>query len=340
MAEKREPKTLQEAVVYFSDPDNCLAYMIPRTWPNGVVTCPTCGRTDPKFLANQRRWQCKSVHPKRQFSAKVGTIFEDSPIPLEKWLPAVWALVNDKNGISSWELHRMLGVTQKTAWFMLHRIRLAMSGRGFSTKSKLGGNDGGGPVEIDETFVGGKMKNMHKERQLALRKLRNEVVRPDHYVGKTVVMGMLDRDLRQVRAKVVPNVKRETLQAQILRDVKYGSKVFTDEHTGYMGLGHKYVHEVVNHVETYVNGQVHTNGIENFWSLLKRTLRGTYVAVEPFHLERYVDEQVFRYNNRGGKKKEDRITDAERFSKALTQIVGKRLTYAELTGKTDDATPF
>ena len=124
MTAESEPKTLQEAIAYFQNPDNCLAYLVPRTWPNGV-TCPACGRTDPKFLANQRRWQCKSVHPKRQFSAKVGTIFEDSPIRLEKWLPAVWAMVNDKNGISSWELHRMLGVTQKTAWFMLHRIRLA-----------------------------------------------------------------------------------------------------------------------------------------------------------------------------------------------------------------------
>src|SRR5580700_11054353 len=132
MADKApEPKTLQEAILYFSSPDNCLSYMIPLTWPNGAVTCPTCGRTDPKFLVNQRRWQCKSVHPKRQFSAKVGTIFEDSPIPLEKWLPAVWMLVNDKNGIASWELHRALGVTQKTAWFMLHRIRVALKKHGF-----------------------------------------------------------------------------------------------------------------------------------------------------------------------------------------------------------------
>jgi len=324
MADKQqEPKTLQEAITYFSDLDNCLSYLVPRIWPNGVV-CPTCGRKDAKFLENQRRWQCKSVHPKRQFSAKVGTIFEDSPIPLEKWMPAVWALVNDKNGISSWELHRMLGVTQKTAWFMLHRIRLGLADK--SDGSKIGNNEGGSGVEVDETFVGGALKNMHKDRKLAYN-IRGGAK------GKAIVMGMLDRDLREVRAKIVPNVKRDTLQGEVLSNIKYGSRVYTDEHVGYDKLHWRFVHDVVNHMECYVNGQVHTNGIENFWSLLKRTLRGTYVAVEPYHLQKYVDEQVFRFNNRGGKKKEDRITDAQRFSLALSQIVGKRLTYAELTGK-------
>jgi len=331
MADKQqEPKTLQEAITYFADLDNCLAYLVPRLWPDGV-TCPTCGRKDPVFLANQRRWQCKSVHPKRQFSAKVGTVMEDSAIPLEKWLPAIWALVNDKNGISSWELHRMLGVTQKAAWFMLHRIRVGLGAKNDGTK--IGNKEGGGGVEVDETFVGGRLQNMHKDRKLAYQ-IRGGAK------GKTVVMGMLDRDLRQVRAKIVPNVKRDTLQGEVLSNIKYGSRVFTDEHVGYDKLHWRFVHDVVNHMERYVDGQIHTNGIENFWSLLKRTLRGTYVAVEPYHLQRYVDEQVFRFNHRGGKKKEDRITDAERFSKALTQIVGKRLTYAELTGKTGDATPF
>ena len=257
--------------------------MIPRTWPNGVVTCPTCGRTDPKFLANQRRWQCKSVHPKRQFSAKVGTIFEDSPIPLEKWLPAVWAMVSCKNGISSWELHRMLGVTQKSAWFMLHRIRLAMSGKKFGGVTKLGSSDGGSGVEVDETFVGGRFKNMHKSKRVELQRIRSEQSETDLHIGKTIVMGMLDRDLRQVRATIVPNVRRDTLQNEVLRAVKYGSNVFTDERPGYNGLHSRFVHDVVNHMESYVNGKVHTNGIENFWSLMKRTLKGTYVSVEPFH---------------------------------------------------------
>ncbi len=330
MAPQHEPKTLQEAIAYFTDPNNCLAYLVPRLWPDGV-TCPKCGRKDPVFLANQRRWQCKSVHAKRQFSAKVGTVMEDSPIPLEKWLPAIWALVNDKNGISSWELHRMLGVTQKAAWFMLHRIRVGLGSKNDGTK--LGNNEGGSGVEVDETFVGGKLQNMHKDRKLAYQ-IRGGAR------GKAVVMGMLDRDLRQVRAKIVPNVKRDTLQGEVLSNIKYGSRVYTDEHVGYDKLHWRFVHDVVNHMERYVDGQIHTNGIENFWSLLKRTLRGTYVAVEPYHLQRYVDEQVFRFNNRGGKKREDRVTDAERFSKALSQIAGKRLTYAELTGKTGDATPF
>ena len=331
MAQDREPKTLQEAIAHFTDPGNCLAYLVPRIWPTGI-TCPVCGRIDPKFLENQQRWQCKSVHKKRQFSAKVGTIFEDSPIPLEKWLPAVWALVNCKNGISSWELHRMLGVTQKTAWFMLHRIRMAMGGRKFGGIKKLGNSEGGTGVEVDETFVGGSFVNMHRDR-------RERYEARGGPKGKTIVMGMLDRDLRQVRAHIVPNVTRETLQTQVLKHVKHGSQVFTDEATGYVGLNYRFVHDVVNHMESYVNGRVHTQGIENFWSLLKRTLRGTYVAVEPYHLQKYVDEQVFRFNHRGGKYQR-KISDAERFSLALTQIVGKRLTYAQLTGKSEDGTPF
>src|SRR5271157_6168155 len=335
MADKQqEPKTLQEAITYFADLDNCLAYLVPRLWPDGV-TCPTCGRKDPVFLANQRRWQCKSVHPKRQFSAKVGTVMEDSAIPLEKWLPAIWALVNDKNGISSWELHRMLGVTQKAAWFMLHRIRVGLAPKRNvfgADRSKIGNPEGGSGVEVDETFVGGALKNMHKDRKLAYN-IRGGAK------GKTIVIGMLDRDLREVRAKVVPNVKRDTLQGEVMNNVKYGSRVFTDEAVGYDLLHSRFVHDVVNHMETYVNGQVHTNGIENFWSLLKRTLRGTYVAVEPYHLERYVDEQVFRFNNRGGKR-ENKISDRDRFMLALRQIAGKRLTYAELTGKTGETTPF
>jgi len=331
MATKRhEPKSFQEAVIYFFDPDNCLAYLVPRIWPDGKPVCPSCGRTDAKFLSNQRRWQCKSVHAKRQFSAKVGTIFEDSPIALEKWLPAVWALSNNRNGISSHELARTLDVTQKTAWFMLHRIRLAMSGKQFG-HSKIGNSDGGSGVEVDETFIGGRVQNMHKSQRVRYQN------RGTH-AGKTIVMGLLDRDLRQVRAKVVPDVKRETLQTEVLKEVNHGSKVYTDDWVGYDNLHSRFVHDVVNHVETYVDGQVHTNGIENFWSLLKRGLRGTYVAVEPFHLERYVDEQVFRFNNR--KVGDRKLTDAERFEKALSQIVGKRLTYAELTGKVGETTPF
>ena len=323
-----EPKTLQEAIQYFSDPVNCLSFLVDRRYPNGV-TCPKCGSADVRFLSSRRIWECKSKHPKRQFSVKVNTIFEDSPIGLDKWLTAIWLIANAKNGISSYEIHRALGVTQKTAWFMLHRIRLALR---IGVFHKLGGGpEGSSEVEVDETFVGGKVQNMHKGRRLKLTNLRNEVNRPDHYMGKTVVMGMLDRELREVRATVIPNVRRDVLQSHILREIKLGSKVYTDQHTGYMGLPYKYAHGVVNHLEKYVIGRVHTNGIENFWSLLKRSLKGTYVAVEPFHLSRYVDEQVFRFNNRGTK--DNPMNDAERFDKAVRNIVGKRITYAELTGK-------
>jgi transposase-like protein len=318
----KDPKTLQDAIIYFADADNCLEYMAAHRWPSGVV-CPTCGRTDVTFLKTQRKWQCKSAHAKRQFTAKVGTVFEDSPLGLEKWLPAVWMVANSKNGISSYEMHRALGVTQKTAWFMLHRIRKAMAN---GSLLKMGGSDGG-PVEVDETFVGGKTKFMHRERRLRMQTAEKTY-------QKAIVMGMLDRESRQVRAHVIPNVKRETLQTAILNQIEGGTTVYTDGYQGYDNLAAKeYIHATVNHVDEYVRGQIHTQGIENFWSLLKRTLSGTYVAVEPFHLDRYVDEQVFRYNNRATK--DNPLNDADRFSALLMQLAGKRLTYAELTGKVD-----
>jgi transposase-like protein len=325
----KAPRTLQEAILHFSDADNCLEFMAMHRWPDGVVTCPTCGRKDVSFLANQKKWQCKSAHAKRQFSAKVGTIFEDSPLGLEKWLPAVWLITNSKNGVSSCEIARSLGVTQKTAWFMLHRIRFAMKANPFGHVGKIGGSDGGA-VEVDESFFGGTLENMHKGRAQKMRETRADASPEEYftrYANKTVVMGMYDRESREVRAKVVPNVKRETLQNEILKNVKYGSKVFTDSAVAYNRTGWHYIHETVNHAETYVNGEVHTNSLENFWSLMKRNLSGTYVAVEPFHLDRYLDEQIFRFNNRKNK------SDADRFSKALSQVVNRRLTYAEVTGK-------
>ncbi|WP_058187071.1 IS1595 family transposase [Terracidiphilus gabretensis] len=313
-----EPKTLQQAIIYFSNPDNCVSYMVDRRWPNGVI-CPTCGRTDAAYVPARRVWQCKTRHPKSQFSAKVGTVMEDSPIGLDKWLAAMWLVANSKNGVSSWEVHRSLGITQKTAWFLLHRIRLAM---GQDTSEPMGGE---GPFEVDETFVGPDPRKMHANKRQERYKALS--ARP-----KTPVMGMLDRDSRQVRAKVVPNVKRETLQGAILDQIQKGSTVYTDRATGYDNLAaQEYIHETVNHVEEYVRGQIHTQGIENFWALMKRGLKGTYIAVEPFHLDRYIGEQVFRYNNRATK--DNPLTDSDRFAFAVTQIVGKRLTYAELTGK-------
>ena len=322
----KAPKTLQQAILYFADADNCLNYMVASRWPDGVV-CPTCGRTEPTFLKTQKKWQCKSAHAKRQFTAKVGTIFEDSPLGLEKWLPAVWLITNAKNGISSYELARSLGVTQKTAWFMLHRIREAMKQ---DASHKFGF---GGPVESDETYIGPNPAKMHKDRKA---RMQAKDGLKGGYVGKTAVHGMLDRELRQVRAKVMPNVRRDALQDAILSNVTPFAKVYTDEFSGYDGLEKQFIHKVVNHSIEHVRGQVHTQGIENFWSLLKRGLRGTYVAVEPFHLDRYVSEQVFRFNNRATK--DNPLTDADRFSCVLMQAVGKRLTFAEVTGKVG-ATP-
>lgn len=314
-----EPKTLQQAILHFADPDNCLNFLVARRFRDGVF-CPRCSDKDVRFLAKRRIWECKAKHAKKQFSIKVNTIFEDSPISLDKWLVAVWMIANCKNGVSSYEIHRAIGVTQKSAWFMMHRIRLAFKIGSFH---KLGG----GPeneVEVDETFVGGKLRNMHKDKKVIYNK------RGGAY-GKTIVMGMLDRGRGEVRAKVIQDTKRETLQPQVEKHVKFGATVYTDEFVAYDNLRHRYLHDVINHMEKYVNGRVHTNGIENFWALLKRGIGGTYVAVEPFHLDRYVDEQVFRYNNRATS--DNPMTDADRFSLAVTNIVGKRVTYKELTGK-------
>ncbi len=319
------PKTLQAAIQFFSDYENCRKFMVAVRWLDEKVRCPRCQSEKVTYLEKARVYRCYGDHPKQKFSLKVGTVFEDSPIPLEKWLPAVWLLVSCKNGISSYELAKDIGVTQKSAWFMLHRIRTAVRDDG---GFKFGGPDT--EVETDETFVGGRKKNMHKDRALRYEQKGGAQ-------GKTVVQGFLDRDLRKVRATVVPNVKRETLQAEILKQVKFGSNVYTDDAVVHNELRSRFVHEVVNKTQSYVRGQVHVNGMENFWSLLKRGLNGTYVAVEPFHLSKYIDEQIFRYNNRATK--DNPLTDADRFHLALSQIAGKRLTYAEVTGKVGE-TPF
>lgn len=307
-----EPRTLMEAVRYFADPEVALKHMVELRWPEGVH-CPHCGRTDVRFIATRRIWECKEKHAKRQFSAKVGTIFEDSALPLDKWFVAIWMIANCKNGISSYELGRALGVTQKSAWHMLHRIRLAMK---LGTIEKMEGT-----VEADESFVGGLAKNMHARR-------RAKVIKGTGGANKTAVLGILERsrgeNASRIRAGVIPNTQRVTLHSAIRATVNEGSEVFTDAWRAYRGLA-GYTHAVVDHAIEYVVGRVHTNGIENFWSLLKRSLKGTYISVEPFHLGRYVDEQVFRFNQRKG-------TDGDRFATALRGIVGRKLTYKELIG--------
>jgi transposase-like protein len=320
-----EPQSLQEAIQYFSNPDNCVDYLAVRRWPNGVI-CPVCGSDKVSaFNPKRRTWKCGKHHPKREFSIKVGSLCEDSPIGLDKWLTALWLITNCKNGISSCELARDIKVDQKSAWFMLHRIRLAMQDENFG--SKLGGE-----VEADETFIGGKARNMH--RDVHARRITGM---GQSFRDKTIVMGVLERG-GQVRTQVIPDRQKETLQPIVRKHVHLGSALFTDEMGGYKGLLGEYEHKIIDHAIEYVNGRIHTNGLENFWSLLKRALGGTYVSVEPFHLFRYLDEQSFRFNNRATKKQ--KVTDGDRFSMVVSKLFGKRLTFAELTGKTADATPF
>ncbi len=312
------PTTLLEAIVYFQNPANCREFMVPRRWPNGIVTCPVCGTDRVKFSEKHNRWQCAVPHTKRQFTLKTGTIFEDSPIGLDKWLPAVWLLSSNRNGISSWELHRALKVTQKTAWFMLGRIRKAMQDEG--NGGKIGGP--GCEIEIDETFIGGAARFMRKGDKV--RKMQGKRGGADAG-NKTIVLGILER-AGKVRTAVVENRKKKTMEPIIRENVETGSQLMTDDlQTGWWNP-EEFEHQAINHLESYVDGNCHTNGMENFWSLLKRGVKGTYVSVEPFHLHRYVDEACFRFNNRLP------MSDADRFSYLLRKCVGKRLTYAELIG--------
>jgi transposase-like protein len=278
------------------------------------VTCPRCGSANVLFLAKYNRWHCREKHNGPQFTLKTGTVMEDSPIGLDKWLMVMWQIVNSKNGISSCEVHRAIGITQKSAWFMDHRIRFAL---GMGPGAKLSGE-----VEIDESFIGGKARNMHKDKRA--RKITGTGGK-----DKVVVMGMMERG-GNVRAFVVDNRRKKELQKNVREHVEAGAAIFSDELKSYDGLESDYQHQVINHAVEYANGNVHTNSMENFWSLLKRGLHGTYISVEPFHFFRYLDEQTYRFNNR-------HMTDAERFDLAVKGIVGKRLTFDQLIGKVEPA---
>jgi transposase-like protein len=314
-AQSHFPQTLQQAIVYFAKPENCISFLVELRWPDGV-TCPICESKEVSYLSTRRFWKCKGC--KKQFSVKVGSLMEDSPISLDKWLAAIWIIASAKNGVSSYEIARSLGITQKSGWFLLHRIRLAMQ---TGTFSKLAGE-----VEVDETYIGGKARNMHRK---VLAKRVAEFATPkgtgrNQTTGKVAVMGLLERN-GEVRTVVVANTKRGSLHGEVSKHVEAGSTVYSDALRSYNQLDQEYIHKVINHAVEYVRGNVHNNGIENFWSLLKRTIKGTYVSIEPFHLFRYLDEQSFRFNTRKG-------TDADRFVKAAAALTGKRLTFLELTG--------
>ncbi len=311
----KQPKTLRDAILFFAEYENCRKTVEAIRWPDGIVKCPTCGSDHVTYLETQRRYKCYAKHTKEQFTLKVGTIFENSAVGLEKWLPALWLLTTCKNGISSYELARALGVTQKTAWFMLSRLRLALQAE---TGGKLNGQ-----IEADETFIGGKARNMH-----AAKRKRLGISQSQSMIGKVAVMGLLQRhgEGSKVRTQVIANRKKHQLEQIVGEHVEVGAALYTDALRSYDRMAARgYIHQVIDHAEAYADGQVHTNGLENFWSLLKRALKGTYVSVEPFHLFRYLDEQAFRFNNRKG-------SDAMRFALALKGIINKRLTYAALTG--------
>lgn len=312
MNKTSKPTSLIEAIRYFSDLDVCNDFVAKLRWPGGPV-CPRCGSAEYSYLTTRRLWKCKGC--KKQYSVKLGTIFEDSPLGLDKWLPAVWLVANSKNGISSHELARALDVTQKSSWFMLHRIRLAMQTGSFMKMS--------GEVEVDETYVGGSVQNMH----MADRKRKGLVGRIGgrSAKNKTAVLGMRERGGR-VQAEILQSISAPEMQGRVRRAVEPGSTVYTDQWKSYVGLRDEYVHEVIDHAERYVDGRVHTNGIENFWSLVKRSLSGTYISVDPSHLFRYLDERVFTYNLR-------RDSDAGRFEAVLSAIAGRRLTWTELTAQ-------
>ncbi len=310
-AEMKAPETLSEAIQYFADPDRALQFVVDLRWPNGVA-CPLCNSKEASFLKTRRIWKCKSC--RKQFSAKLGTIFEDSPLGFDKWLPAMWMVANCRNGVSSYEIHRELGITQKSAWFMLHRIRLAMQSKSFSRI--------GGEIEVDETFIGGAARFMHASRRGKRIKGTGGLAS-----GKAVVMGFLKRGKdgkSRVQATMVPNTRRHHLFAEIKKRIRSGATIYSDAHKSYLGLEPEYIHKVIDHAKCYVEGTVHTNGLENFWSLLKRGIKGTYISVEPFHLFRYIDEQSYRFNNR-------KASGLMRFSGVLSKIVGRRVTYRGLT---------
>lgn len=312
------PKTLQEAIIYFANYDNCREFMIALRWADGNVRCPRCNSEHVTYLESARLYKCYGKHEKAKFSLKVGTIFEDSPLGLETWLPAMWLVVNAKNGISSAEMGRSLGISQKSAWHLAHRIRFALHEGSFDSMLT-------GEVEADETFIGGKARNMHISK-------RQRRITGTGGKDKVAVMGLLERG-GKVRTAIVANRKRSALQAEVKKHVEAGSALYTDALLSYQGLATEYAHQVVDHAMEYVSGKVHTNGLENFWSLLKRGISGTYVSVEPFHLFRYLDEQSYRYNNRATK--DNPLNDSDRFVLAASRIVGKRLTWDALTGMQD-----
>ncbi|MFO0734182.1 MAG: IS1595 family transposase, partial [Nitrospiraceae bacterium] len=305
-----QPETLQDAVLYFADEERCVEFVARLRWPDGVH-CPRCKSTTVTWIAARRLWQCKGC--RNQFSVKVGTIFEASPIRLSTWLPAVWLIASAKNGISSYELARLLGVTQKSAWLMLHRIRFAMRNGGIEQLS--------GEVEADEGFIGAKTCLMHK----CERKAKGRGA-----VGKAVVMALLERH-GDGWLTHVPDNRAETVQPIVRERVQPGSELLTDGLTSYAGLDDEYVHQVIDRAEASVRDNVHTSGIESFCILLMRMIKLVNINVEPFNLFRNLDELAFRFNTR-------KQPDAVRMADVVAAAERRRLTNKQLIRESAAAT--
>jgi transposase-like protein len=297
------PQTLLEAVRHFSDPEAAWHFVKEMRWPGGAI-CPFCGHDKSSFCEPRKRWQCKSC--RKQYTVKTGTIFHGSPLGLDVWLSGMWLITNARNGISSYELSRSLGISQPCAWFLAHRVRSMMETGTFLRLS--------GTVEVDETWVGGKPAAMHANRRTEMRR---------RGFPKVCVMGLKERG-GQVRLRVIQNTKAETLQPAIRRFVKKGEMLYTDNARAYQGIEKDFDHHTVNHFAgQYVTGDVSCNSIDNVWSVMKRAYHGSHIHYSHQHAHRYVAETEFKMNHREYK-------DGARFAIAVSQVSGKRLTYREL----------
>lgn len=316
MKKTTTPQSLLEAINYFSDDAKCVAFLERFLWEDGKPHCPKCGSDNVSKLNFRPAYRCRENGCKKSFSLKSVSIMNHSPLPITKWVPAIWFVINHKNGVSSCEVARALKITQKAAWHLCHRIRKVVSNGSFTKMT--------GVIEVDETFIGGKEKFKHgmKDKSLAQWKKAQQ-----KHGGKTVVMGMVERG-GEFRGKVVDSTRRVSLEPEVRANVAEGSTIYTDSLKSYQRLNDVYNHGWVDHSNNqYVKGEAHTNTMENFWSCFKRSIKGTYIQIASFHTDRYLDEQSFRYNYR-------KLNDAQRFEIAVGKIFGKKLPYSVLTGKT------
>ena len=301
----REGITVVQLMDMFPDETAARQWFEQMFW-NGDRCCGHCGSLSTSEVPSEKPMPYWCGGCRSYFSVRTGTVLERSHVPLRKWVIAIYLELTSLKSVSSMKLHRDIGVRQATAWFMLHRIREAWK--------VPGGNSFAGPVEVDETFVGGKARNMHAHK-------RKQVIKGRGAVGKTAVVGAKDRATNRVTAAVIDNVDQPTLQGFVAENVEPGAKVYTDDHGGYVGLPN---HETVRHsVKEYVNGQAHTNGIESFWATLKRAHKGVFHKMSPKHLQRYVTEFAGKHNVR------DEDTLAQMVVVAAG-LVGKRLMYRDL----------